>query len=63
MRRFAANSSMPSLDEQMFVQTACALLIIGFMLFILFFDVQDWFGPRGHSVRFKKTPASETPNR
>ena len=26
------------------VQTGCALLIIGFMVFIMFFDVQDWVG-------------------
>ncbi len=29
------------------VQTACALLIIGFMLFVTFFDVQDVFGGGG----------------
>ena len=26
------------------VQTACALFIMGFMLFVTFFDVQDVFG-------------------
>ncbi|HTL31344.1 MAG TPA: PDZ domain-containing protein, partial [Tepidisphaeraceae bacterium] len=29
------------------VQTACAVLLIGFMLFITFFDVQDFFGRGG----------------
>ena len=45
-----------------FVQTACALVIIGFMLFIAFFDVQDlpWFGghEKGASMKFK-APAAE----
>ncbi len=47
-----------------FVQTACALMIIGFMLFIAFFDVQDlpWFGGHesGSSMKFK-VPAGEAP--
>ena len=39
-----------------FVQTGCAMLIIGFMLYICFFDVQDWFG--GDAKRkFHATPA------
>src|SRR5947207_15118909 len=29
------------------VQTACAVLIIGFMVYIAFFDVQDLFGRAG----------------
>lgn len=40
-----------------YVQSACALVIIGFMLFIAFFDVQDlpWFGghEQGASMKFK----------
>jgi regulator of sigma E protease len=40
-----------------FVQTACALLIIGFMLFVTFFDVQDVFGGKKATMRFK--PAAE----
>jgi regulator of sigma E protease len=44
-----------------FVQTACALTIIGFMVFIAFFDVQDlpFVGGKQHAVQFKKAPASE----
>ena len=45
-----------------YVQSACALLIIGFMVFIAFFDVQDLpfvGGGRGPGVRFEKpTPAA-----
>ncbi|MEY2526286.1 MAG: regulator of sigma protease [Verrucomicrobiota bacterium] len=46
------------------VQTACAVLIIGFMVYIAFFDVQDFFGARGDAPKFvpKKTaPAKSTP--
>ena len=41
------------------VQTACALLIMGFMLFVTFFDVQDVFGggAKKNTMRFK--PATE----
>ena len=45
------------------VQTACALLIIGFMLYIAFFDVQDLFGgkssERGMKFSPKPTPAAQ----
>ena len=27
-----------------FVQTACAMLIIGYMAYVSFFDIGDWFG-------------------
>jgi regulator of sigma E protease len=39
-----------------YVQTACALVIIGFMLFIMFFDVQDlpFVGGKRPTVRFQK---------
>jgi regulator of sigma E protease len=42
------------------VQTACAILIIGFMVYIAFFDVQDLFGGRREGPRFspKATPAA-----
>lgn len=42
------------------VQTACAVLIIGFMLYIAFFDVQDLFGSRRDTPRFspKATPSA-----
>jgi len=41
------------------VQTACAVLIIGFMVYIAFFDVQDLFGSRRDTPKFlpKATPA------
>jgi regulator of sigma E protease len=37
------------------IQTACAMVIIGFMLFIFFFDVQDipWFGSKGLQMKFR----------
>lgn len=40
-----------------YVQTACALVIIGFMVFIAFFDVQDlpFFGSPQPVVRFEKS--------
>jgi len=34
------------------VQTACAVLIIGFMVYIAFFDVQDLFGGRRDAPKF-----------
>ena len=34
------------------VQTACAVLIIGFMIYIAFFDVQDLFGFRRDTPKF-----------
>jgi regulator of sigma E protease len=44
------------------IQTACALLIIGFMLFVTFFDVQDVFGGRKKPVlRFKPPAESSQP--
>jgi regulator of sigma E protease len=44
------------------VQTGCALLIIGFMVYIAFFDVQDLFGTRRDTPKFlpKETPAEST---
>lgn len=39
------------------VQTACAVLIIGFMLYIAFFDVQDLFGSRRDTPRFSPKAA------
>jgi regulator of sigma E protease len=42
------------------VQTACAVLIIGFMVYIAFFDVQDLFGGRREGPKFipkKSAPA------
>jgi regulator of sigma E protease len=44
------------------VQTACAVVIIGFMVYIAFFDVQDLFGTRHDTPKFsrKATPAQQT---
>jgi len=36
------------------VQTSCAVAIIGFMLYIAFFDVQDLFGPKADRMRFEQ---------
>ena len=41
------------------VNTAAALLVIGFMLFVTFFDVQDLFGGKSPSLKFKPKPAME----
>jgi regulator of sigma E protease len=38
-----------------YIQTGCAMLIIGFMLYIAFFDVQDFFGG-GSPKRQRATP-------
>jgi regulator of sigma E protease len=45
------------------VQTACAVLIIGFMVYIAFFDVQDLFGGRRDGPKFvpKSAPAKTEP--
>jgi regulator of sigma E protease len=44
------------------VQTACAVLIIGFMVYIAFFDVQDLFGGRRDAPKFlPKAQAAESP--
>ncbi len=45
-----------------YVSTACALVIMGFMLFVTFFDVQDVFGGGGKkhpAMRFKPRPPAE----
>ncbi len=41
------------------VQTACAVVIIGFMVYIAFFDVEDLFGGRRDAPRF--SPKSTAP--
>ena len=44
------------------VQTACAFLIIGFMIYIAFFDVQDLFGGRRETPKFSpKSPPASSP--
>jgi len=40
------------------VQTACAVVIIGFMVYIAFFDVQDLFGRAGPKFTPKDSSAS-----
>jgi regulator of sigma E protease len=40
------------------VQTACAVLIIGFMVYIAFFDVQDLFGVRQNASKFSPKSTS-----
>jgi regulator of sigma E protease len=43
-----------------YLQTACALLIIGFMVFIMFFDVQDWIGgEKGPQMKFDRAAVAE----
>jgi regulator of sigma E protease len=42
------------------VQTACAIIIIGFMVYIAFFDVQDLFG---HNAAPKFTPKNSSTSR
>src|SRR5262249_31731457 len=41
------------------VQTAAAVLLIGFMLFVTFFDVQDLFGSRSRAPSMKFAPKSQ----
>jgi len=45
------------------VQTSCAVVIIGFMLYIAFFDVQDYFAPKPDQMHFesKVTPPAAQP--
>jgi len=40
------------------VQTACAVVIIGFMIYIAFFDVQDLFGRAGPKFAPKNNSSS-----
>ena len=44
------------------VQTACAVLLIGFLLYVTFFDVQDlpWHGKKVREPHLKPAPATET---
>ena len=43
------------------IQTACAVLLIGFMIYIAFFDLSDLFGFRskGEEIRFAKPEAQQ----
>jgi regulator of sigma E protease len=42
------------------VQTACAIVIIGFMVYIAFFDVEDLFGGKGRPRFIPKAPSSQS---
>ncbi len=42
------------------VQTACAVLIIGFMVYIAFFDVEDLFGGKGRPRFVPKAPPAQS---
>jgi len=42
-----------------FVNTAAAMLVIGFMLFVTFFDVQDLFSSKSPTIKFKPKDAQE----
>jgi regulator of sigma E protease len=44
------------------VQNACALLIIGYMLYVTFFDVQDlpWKKAKTYEIKFAPKPEAVT---
>jgi regulator of sigma E protease len=44
------------------IQTGCAVLIIGYMLYVSFFDVQDFSFKRQRKVEIKFQPPAETQN-
>jgi len=41
------------------VQASCFVVVLGFMLYIAFFDVQDYFAPKADQMRFE--PKAATP--
>ncbi len=43
------------------VQTGCAVLIIGYIAYVSFFDVGDWFGSKRDSAEPRPTPAAVKP--
>jgi len=45
-----------------YIVTPFTLLVIGFMLFVTFFDVQDLFGKKAPTMRFKPAPAAQSPS-
>lgn len=62
----AARRKPVNLKVLEWVQTACALLIISFMLFVTFFDVQDVFGgggsgPKRPQLKFAPEPTVQAP--
>lgn len=44
-----------------FVQTGCAVLIIGYMAYVSFFDIGDWFGRDAEKSAKRSAPATSTP--
>jgi len=45
------------------IQTCCAVLIIGYMLYVTFYDAQDWPWKRSKQVEIKFAPPSSAPAR
>jgi len=44
-----------------FVQTGCAVLIIGYMAYVSFFDIGDWFGRDANAAKPKPAEAQASP--
>ena len=44
-----------------FVQTGCAVLIIGYIAYISFFDVGDWLGEKREAAAPDPTPQAVKP--
>src|SRR2546423_7331930 len=44
-----------------FVQTACAVLIIGYMAYVSFFDIGDWFGRDNEDAKATRNAPAATP--
>jgi hypothetical protein len=43
------------------IQTGCAILIIGYMAYVSFFDLGDWFGRDNEAPAPRSAPAQATP--
>ncbi len=44
-----------------FVQTGCAVIIIGYMAYVSFFDIGDWFGRDANAAKPKPAEAQASP--
>ncbi len=44
-----------------YVQTACAVIIIGYIAYVSFFDIGDLFGAKREAAPAKATPAAAKP--
>jgi regulator of sigma E protease len=42
-----------------FVQTGCAVVIIGYMAYVSFFDIGDWFGRDANAPKSTKPAAAQ----